>query len=424
MFNILYLACCSNNCTHSEGSLLPHLFFTSILIKHQFDSQKMKLLTWMHRKFRQGSSETLKEFSLGQQFFDDHHIYQKQNHGNRTLRQGQRDGHARKSFANLETTRLEFLEGKTSTESDSEFFEGFLAIGTLGTEKIIAEPETPTFAVSLDQLAERETEVTENELRLINDELERVLAAEAKEDSWTDSSSRNSHVSNGRISHASTITLSRKSLEIPESTVTGNMICPLQEYLLGSAIEFPERSTVPKKEHRTSLGELFEKHKAEEISETKYKRREKRQDKEGEKTSTNIMKKMLKKKASHSSSRSSSATARTTEPAPAETKLSKILHKFHKKVHPEHAMSSQRTEISHKNGVKDMIPCNADYYKDEYTLVDESIATLSQRSLQKDHAGHNKNQLKPAELILGGSDSNGSRECWIKSDADYLVLEL
>jgi len=81
-------------------------------------------------------------------------------------------------------------------------------------------------------------------------------------------------------------------------------------------------------------------------------------------------------------------------------------------------MSTQRTEISHKNGAKDMIPCNADYYKDEHSLVDESIATLPRRSLQKDHAGHNKNQLKPAELILGGSDSNGSRECWIKTDAD------
>jgi len=102
------------------------------------------------------------------------------------------------------------------------------------------------------------------------------------------------------------------------------MICPLQEYLLGSAIELPERSTVPKKEHRTSLGELFEKHKAEETSEAKYKRGEKRQDKEGEKTSKNIMKKMLKKKATHASSRSSSATNRATEPATAETKLSKV----------------------------------------------------------------------------------------------------
>ena len=109
---------------------------------------------------------------------------------------------------------MEFLEGKTSTESDSEFFEGFLAIGTLGMEKIITEPDTPTFAVSFDQLAEKESEVTENELRLINDELERVLAAEAKDDGWTDCSSRNSHVSNGRISHASTITLCGKPLQI------------------------------------------------------------------------------------------------------------------------------------------------------------------------------------------------------------------
>jgi len=65
-----------------------------------------------------------------------------------------------------------------------------------------------------------------------------------------------------------------------------------------------------------------------------------------------------------------------------------------------------------------MIPCSANYCKNEYTIVDERIATLPQRSHQKDDAQHNRNQPNPAEPIPGDSDSNGSRECWIKTDAD------
>ncbi|KAL2903838.1 Protein LAZY 1 [Bienertia sinuspersici] len=273
----------------------------------------MKLLTWMHRKFRQGNGETLKEFSLGQPMVDDSHLYQnqKQNQGRQR----------RSSFTSVETTKYSELEQKVSSATTDEFpeyFDGFLAIGTLGNETVISEPETPTFAVSFEKLAEGEAEVTKNELRLINDELERVLAVEAKDDGWTDSSGRNSHVSNGRISHASsTITLSGKPLEIPETTGNNNnnlMNCPLQEYLLGSAVELPvaEKASVPKKENRTSLGELFERHKAEENPETKYKRAEKREDKEGDKTaaSMNLMKKILtkKKNALHAPSRNSSAS--------------------------------------------------------------------------------------------------------------------
>lgn len=238
----------------------------------------------------------------------------------------------------METTDFSEYERKASSADEfPEYFEGFLAIGTLGVaDAVIPEPPgTPTFAVSFEKLAEGETEVTDNELRLINDELERVLASETKDDGWTDSSGRNSHVSNGRISHASTITLSGKPLEIPESTEgPGNnlMYCPLQEYLLGSAVEVPEKATVPKKESRTSLGELFEKHKAEETSETKCKRGEKREDKEGDKTaSMNLMKKILmkKKNALHAASRNSSVSTRgAAESGSAETKLCKVLDLF------------------------------------------------------------------------------------------------
>ncbi|KAK9675367.1 hypothetical protein RND81_11G003300 [Saponaria officinalis] len=383
----------------------------------------MKLLTWMHRKFRQGNNETLREFPIGQPMLDDPHLCQKQNNANGTWRQVHRDGQARRSFASFETTKLADFEEKASAEF-SEYFEGFLAIGTLGTEPAITEPETPTFDGSFDKLAEGETEVTENELRLINDELERVLAAEAKDDGWTDSSSRNSYVSNGRISHASVITLSGKPLEIPESTGNGNLNCPLQEYLLGSAVELPEspeKANAPKKENRTSLGELLEKHKAEEISETEHKRGGKRDDKEGEKTAMNLIKKTLKKKMASTASKNSYGTAQeATESTAADTKLLKILQKFHRKVHPECLIATEKPDKSHKIKFKDMIPCNGGCYKDKHTFPDDS-----QRARRIGHMRVSKSPSNSSQFTMGDSDSNGSsRECWIKTDADYLVLEL
>lgn len=66
----------------------------------------------------------------------------------------------------------------------------------------------------------------------------------------------------GRKSHAnagrSTITLSGKPMEGTESSVNGPIICPLQGYLFGTSMGMPE-TIVPKKEKKTSLGELFKK---------------------------------------------------------------------------------------------------------------------------------------------------------------------
>lgn len=353
---------------------------------------------------------------MGQSLLDDPHFYQKQIQGRKR----------RSSFTSVETSKFAEYERKSSIDEFPEYFEGFLAIGTLGMrDSVISEPETPTFAVSFEKLAEGEAEVTENELALINDELERELAAEAKDDGYTDSSGRNSHVSNGRISHASTITLSGKPLEIPESTGNNLMYCPLQEYLLGSAVDLPEKATAPKKENRTSLGELFEKHKAEESSEVKCKRGEKREDKDGDKTaSMNLMKKILtkKKNALHAASRNS--TRGTAESASAEPKLCKILQKFHKKVHPECLISTEKSNKMHNAGIKNMVPWDAGYYKDEHAFRDESTTTFSQKPGQSGYMLCRKSISNPTQFSEDGSDSNGSRECWIKTDADYLVLEL
>ncbi|XP_028060363.1 LOW QUALITY PROTEIN: protein LAZY 1-like [Camellia sinensis] len=134
-----------------------------------------------------------------------------------------------------------------------------------------------------------------------------------------------SYVSTGRSSHGSTITLSGKPLEGTETSGNGTTICPLQGYLFGSAIELPETTTVVKKEHRTSLGELFQRTKiAEENYVAKSERGEKRTEKETDKSAIHLMKKMLKKRMVHGSSRSSTtSTGGNVDSASSETKLHK-----------------------------------------------------------------------------------------------------
>lgn len=192
----------------------------------------------MHRKFRQNSSEPLKEFSVGKFFcsnfpamnatksrenkgdifvvsgnpcacltgqpsLDDIHCYPKSNFYNKSSSKTQRDNHLRKSFAGLEAAARadqDDLEEESSAAL-SELFHGFLAIGTLGTDPLLDDPSTPTFSISVENIAEKDTKVTENELKLINDELEKVLGAEAKDDTCNLSSGRNSYVSTGRSSH-------------------------------------------------------------------------------------------------------------------------------------------------------------------------------------------------------------------------------
>ena len=272
----------------------------------------------------------------GQASLEDQQYHLKPNYGTKSFKQGPKDHHLRKSFTGLEAAIVEEEDyGEETSAAISELFHGFLAIGTLGADQAIADPSTPTFAISVENITEKETEVTENDLKLINDELEKVLGAEVKDDGCNFSSGRNSHVSTGRSSHGSTITLSGKPIEGAEANGNGTAVCPLQGYLFGSAIELSETTPVAKKEHRTSLGELFQMSKmAEENSGTKCEREERRSEKEADKSAMHLMKKLLKKKMLHASSRSSTdAAGGPLDSASAEKKLHKVPFNS-KQLHP------------------------------------------------------------------------------------------
>ncbi|KAG6651355.1 protein LAZY 1-like [Carya illinoinensis] len=398
----------------------------------------MKLLGWMHRKFRQNNGDPLKDLAIGQPSLDDPQCHQKPNYGNKIFKQPPKDHYLRRSFTGQEEARVEEEELEYEEESSaaiSELFHGFLAIGTLGTDQVMNELSTPKFSISIENITENETEVTENDLKLINDELEKVLGAEVKDDGCNYSSGRTSHVSAGRSSHGSSITLGGKQMEGPETNGNGTTVCPLQGYLFGSAIEWSETAaattTVAKKEHRTSLGELFQMSKtAEENPGTKFDREDRRTEKEAVKSAMHLMKKLLKKKMLHASSRSSTAaTGGPLDSASAEKKLHKILQMFQRKVHPENSTAIQkRTKIQktetkkkvmRKYGDRDSTTGDQVHAKEEIMLYPKT--SLSKNSIRRYKSQSNLPQFT---ILNSCSDSNGNREHWIKTDADYLVLEL
>lgn len=235
-------------------------------------------------------------------------------HGSRTLSKTQKENHLQKSFSSLESAIEKDLIEEPS--ASSELFHGFLAIGTLGTNPFTADSSTPTFSISVENLTEKETEVTSSALRLINEV--KVLGAD-NNDGSNGSSGRNSLASCGRSSQGSTIGHSGKPEEGSGSSVHGPIICPLQGYLFGTAMGMPE-TTVSKKEKRISLGELFEKTKIAENSGIKDKRAEK----ESDTSAVQLMKKILKKKMIHASSRSSTSTRGTTDSAKVYKKRPKV----------------------------------------------------------------------------------------------------
>ncbi|KAG4998833.1 hypothetical protein AAZX31_20G233800 [Glycine max] len=359
----------------------------------------MKLLGWMHRKFRQNSAEVpFKDLIIGggNSCDEEHNNYPKASFGN--YKHVKQQSHLQKEVRkSLDHDEYE----EDSAGAMYELFHGFLAIGTLGSEA----STTPTFAISVENITEKEDEVTENELKLINDELEKVLVLGADHD-------ESSSISCGRSSHGSIITLSGgggkpAAATLLEDQSNGNAVCPLQGYLFGSAIELSETTTtVAKKEHRTSLGELFQRTKLADQENNNFGPPKDQADK----SAMHLMKKKLKKKM-----RSSTSTTVDSASA-ADRKLHKILHMFHRKVHPENSTGAQKCDKYQK---KKTMNEGEGEGEEDILMMQPKRAVLSTENYMRQY------KIQPNPLL--GSceeDSSENKEHWIKTDADYLVLEL
>ncbi|XP_059639861.1 protein LAZY 1-like [Cornus florida] len=345
----------------------------------------MKLLGWMHRRLRRNSNEPFKDFTIGnslvclsvQPSLSDQQYYSKPSYSYAYL--GKQQGECQEYSSELKTNRVEeFFEEETAI-INSELFNGFLTIGTLGQEPINSEPPTPTFPMPFESVTGKKTEVTENELKLINDELEKFLQAEAKE--MCNGSSERSSVS--------TITLSGKQIEGVDTEEYGDMVlCPLQGYLSGSSIELFETSIAVNREKRP-LEQPFKK------SNIRYKHPiEKHEDgkKQAHKTyATHFMKKMLKKL--HSSSKSSKGSAASaggegSASVSTKRKLPKVLRMFCKKIHPERSAFEKESTKSHKH-VINKTSYDGCYDKGDLILQDTDNRRFGVRAVKGEEAESN-----------------------------------
>ncbi|KAG7985955.1 hypothetical protein I3843_03G054200 [Carya illinoinensis] len=389
----------------------------------------MALLDWMHHKFRNSSIEPIKDFIIAQPSLDDQDTHMKPSFGStygpRSFNQAKHE--CEKYFSDTEAKREEDKVQEETSAVICELFHGFLTIGTLNLEPIINEPATPTFAMPLESITESKTELTDNDLKLINYELEKFLEAETKEECGD--------VSSGRNSHASTITLSGKLMDEAETECYEKiLVCPLQGYLFGSSIELPETRKEVKKE-KTSLEELFLRTKMTNEKDTEKIEGGNMQAMKAQKSAMHHVKKMLKKL--HASSRNSvpSNSGDAAESISTKKILRKVgfseleysenpwvIRMFHKKIHPETTIAARDFADSHTNKVNNA-PNRCYNNKEHMYPGADNNGFFTLGSMSKMGIPCHKSNLKPPQDRLHGSNLS-AKEHWIKTDAEYLVLEL
>ncbi|KAF2322899.1 hypothetical protein GH714_031914 [Hevea brasiliensis] len=184
------------------------------------------LLGWMHNKIRHTSIQPFKDFTIGNYCVclsakspvDDKVSYIRP-------RFDSRHEVCDNALSEVEAKKAEGNQEDQTSSAMPELFHGFLAIGTLGSKQVNSEPATPTFPMSLENIADEKIEATENDLKLINNEIEKFIDAEAEE-GCNESLARSSYVSN--------ITLSGIQTEGANADDYRNTaLCPLQGYLFG-----------------------------------------------------------------------------------------------------------------------------------------------------------------------------------------------
>ncbi|PWA86708.1 hypothetical protein CTI12_AA138330 [Artemisia annua] len=302
-------------------------------------------------------------------------------------------------------THSEYLKHLTSASADdehtSELFHGFQTIKALEKDAIITDLATPNFITYVENMMKNETRTTQDELKLVNEKLEKVL------------------ISCGRKSiHRRTTTHGSKLLEEAakkEMKATPN---PRQHCSSGSEVRLPKTSIL--KDQRTTLLELFDKTKMrEEKVEAKH-NIGKQNEKKTVKSPVHLMGKILKRKMSHASSKHSTpASIGTIDFAITDEKLHKIpmLQRFN----PETSAISQKSQTLRKYATNGNFPDEEGYRNRKHMLPKDFTTGLSREDPEM-IAKRTKNKV--SHLTCGGGDTNWKRECWIKSDAEYLILEL
>ncbi|KAI0492811.1 hypothetical protein KFK09_027087 [Dendrobium nobile] len=356
----------------------------------------MKLLSWMHRKFRQNSSDTagrdLAPVSAC--------LY---------CLSGGSSPEERRPKLPPAILRQDVLPTVTEPPelTASILFDGLLHIGTFGSPIIIPENEPPEnedeemSSAIVNEIAEREIlNTTDNELIAISVELEKVIAAESEKerrsgDRISSASARPSHAGSiGKVSD----------------------VCPLQDFLFGSTVEAVEKG------RRGSLGELFMRSRAAEERGGGGKREGMMLEDEGivkavpapQELSVE-MKRLLECRGSIGDSCATAGKCHRTQ-----TKLQKILRIFQRKIHPENSLASKKFTKPAKHESKRHHKLRTDN-----KICRNPINDCGRQALFPKMADEKSSlsRVKESRAIVK-NNSTGTREKWIKTDADYLVLEL
>ncbi|XP_020554702.1 protein LAZY 1-like isoform X1 [Sesamum indicum] len=358
----------------------------------------MQFLGWMHRKLMQNSTEPMKNSKTGahsaclsvQTLFDDQNY-----HVEPTSNLPHSNINSPKSSHRFKANMVEVLFQEESFEPFD-----FLAIGTFGRELLNTDPPTPTLPMPNEALTDQQ-EITEYDLQLINYELEKFLEAEEKEIANDIS---------GRDSEASIITLSSKP--IMGAHPEGHMYmaaCPLQNYLFATCIELAETNKEVKKE-KTSLEELFKRNNI--VHDDPIGKCE-GAEQPRKRNAARFLKKVLKKFHSSSSSSTVSFKNDAAVSISIKKKLSKALKMFQKKVHPEEMTEKQIAKLQ-KGYKKDFSDEDGRQIgHNENKMVHQAASKKSEKNIMKLCSN---STCKDASTTTGGH--------WIKTDSDYLVLEL
>ncbi|KAM7280626.1 hypothetical protein ACFE04_007760 [Oxalis oulophora] len=346
----------------------------------------MTLLGWMHRKLKHSSIEPIRDVTKGTYLSAQSPVEDWSCFGSRN---GFEPKHPDQEYKNSVTkTSVKEMEDNISA-LEYEIFHGFLAIGTLGFEPILTEPVTPEILTSSGNIGQGDIEVTENELKLINDKLEKFLEAEAEEKGQNESSARTSYIS--------IVTLNEKPLDGDKNELCEKLaVHPLQGYLYGSSVDLSE-TTVEKE--KGSLPELFQRIKLEDgFTEKSQKNMEVNQP---HKFAKHSIKKFFKKLCACSGS---PALSTDTDLSSQKKKLRKVMQMFHRKVHPESSIAE-----------KELYTTNIEYTTNVHSDGDDK---WSPRGSKENAWDKFCESLELHKSEHSGYNSSGNREHWINSDAD------
>ncbi|TYJ13857.1 hypothetical protein E1A91_A10G078400v1 [Gossypium mustelinum] len=363
----------------------------------------MKFLGWTWHKLQQSNIEPFKDFRIGNyctclsaySSFNEQDSHPKSTsscgYGSRYTTQRKQES---ENSTDFKAGEVDNFGDETSTD--------FLTIGTLASEWAIGEPVTPRFTMFLENITEGKTEVTENDFKVINDELEKFLGPEAEE--------HGSHESSGRNSLVSTIALNGEPTQEVSAEEYGKaIVCPLQGYLFGSSIELPET--------RFQDESTMEKCGKEEM-----------QTKQTSKPLKHFIKKILK--MLHASSRSSISFTKETNPVSTKKKLQKcglqVTRLFHRKIHPESSIAERESKVQHKNEMNNTPYNDGDSTDGEQMHQVEVKNWFSQGSTSRAGTQNYKSSVMPQPQygVTGCTAASSNGAHWIKTEADYLVLEL